>query len=110
MFGCDRFEPESGRVLEDAFRAGVMDKLVAADQAFLHRDAAPGTEPVGEVGRGGIVRGSHGRHCLRGPQTLSTECGCVRRRSPDENILAVVRASFLIRVIVQPFSNGVLAC
>lgn len=78
MFRCDRFESQSRGVLKDAFRAGVMDKLVAADQAFLHRNAAPGTEPVGEVGRGGVVRRSHGGHCLRGPQTLSTERACTK--------------------------------
>jgi hypothetical protein len=94
MFGCDRFESQSRGVLKDAFRAGVMDKLVAADQALLHRNAAPGAEPVWEVGRGGVLRRSHGGHCLRGLRTLSTESAGTRRRSRSENILPAGRASF----------------
>ena len=107
MLRCDRFESEPGRVLKDAFRTRVMDKLIAADQALLHRDAAPGTEPVWEVGRGRNVGRSHGRHCLRGPQTLSTEGASAGRRFTDKNILAAVHASFQNRGIVQPISNVV---
>ena len=105
MFGCDRFESQSRGVLKDAFRAGVMDELVATDQALLHRNAAPGTEPVRKVGRGGVLRRSHGGHCLRGLQTLSTESACIRRRSQGEKNLAADRASFQNRGIVQPASN-----
>jgi hypothetical protein len=42
------FWAEPGRVLEDALRAGVMDELVASDEAFLHRDLAPGAEAIGK--------------------------------------------------------------
>ncbi|ULA64086.1 MAG: hypothetical protein LZF86_110787 [Nitrospira sp.] len=64
---------QAGRVLEDAFRAGVVDELRAADQALLHRHFAPGAEPVRERGGGcGRSRGwsrwvAHGgAHCHRG--------------------------------------------
>ena len=98
MFGCDWFESESGRVLKDAFRAGVVDELVAADQAFLHGDPAPGTEPVGEVGRGSVVWCRHGGHCLRGPQTLSTERACPGQRSQHKIFLppTVRRFKFVV--------------
>ena len=44
------FWAESGRVLEDAFRAGVVDELVAADEALLHREPTPGAEAIWKVG------------------------------------------------------------
>jgi hypothetical protein len=37
-------------VLEDAFRAGVVDELFAADETLFHRHLAPGAEAVGKVG------------------------------------------------------------
>jgi hypothetical protein len=37
-------------VLEDALWAGVVDELLAADEALLHRHLAPGAEAIGEVG------------------------------------------------------------
>ena len=36
-------------VLEDAFRAGVMDELPAGDESLLHGHLAPGTQAVGDV-------------------------------------------------------------
>jgi hypothetical protein len=33
-------------VLEDAFGAGVMEKLFSADEALRHRNLTPGAEPV----------------------------------------------------------------
>jgi hypothetical protein len=57
-----------GRVLEDAFGAGVMDESAACDHPFGHRHLAPGTEAIGKVGEGrrgdGVRCGSvdHGRH------------------------------------------------
>jgi hypothetical protein len=50
-----------------------MDELSTADQAFLHRDPAPGAQAIGNVCQRGIQWHGHGRHCLRGPQILSTE-------------------------------------
>ncbi|UVT15969.1 MAG: hypothetical protein H8K04_19615 [Nitrospira sp.] len=44
--GSLRLGTRSGRVLEKAFGAGVVDELVAADQPFLHGNAAPGTEAI----------------------------------------------------------------
>jgi hypothetical protein len=41
------FRPRD-RVLEDAFRAGVVEEFPAGDQSFLHRHFAPGAEPVGQ--------------------------------------------------------------
>ena len=41
---------EPGCVLEDALRAGVVDELLTADETFLHRQPAPGTEAIREVG------------------------------------------------------------
>jgi len=49
VLGVDWFLTESGCVLEDALRAGVVDKLVAADQTLLHREPAPGAEAIWEV-------------------------------------------------------------
>ena len=43
------FWPEPGGVLEDALRAGVVDKLLAADQPLLHRHPAPCAEAIGEI-------------------------------------------------------------
>jgi hypothetical protein len=37
-------------VLKDAFRAGVVDELLAADETLLHRHLAPRAEAIGEVG------------------------------------------------------------
>lgn len=78
MFDRWELRAQSGRMLEDAFRAGVVDELRAADQAFLHRHLAPGAEPVGErsggKSRSGWVAHS-GAHCHRGPRTLSTDSG-----------------------------------
>ena len=75
MFRCGEFGGQPGRVLEDAFRTGIVDKLFAADKALFHRDSAPGAESVGEVRHGGIKGRRHDRHCLRGLQTLSTDRG-----------------------------------
>ena len=50
MRGAGWFWAEPGCVLEDAFRAGVVDELLAADETLLHRQLAPGAEAVGEVG------------------------------------------------------------
>jgi hypothetical protein len=36
-------------VLEDTFRAGVVDEVFATDEAFLHRYPAPGAEAIGEI-------------------------------------------------------------
>jgi hypothetical protein len=36
-------------VLEDTFRAGVVDELLATDEPFLHRDLAPGAEAIREI-------------------------------------------------------------
>lgn len=46
-----RLGASSGRMLEDAGGAGVMDELPAGDQPFPHGDLAPGAEAVWEVGR-----------------------------------------------------------
>ena len=43
MLGGSQFWAESGRMLEDALRAGVMDKLISADKPFIHGHLAPGT-------------------------------------------------------------------
>ena len=48
--GAGWFWAKSGRVLENALRAGVVDELLAADEALLHRHLAPGAEAIGEVG------------------------------------------------------------
>ena len=50
MRGAGWFRAEPGCVLEDALRAGVVDELLAADEALLHRHLAPGAEAIGEVG------------------------------------------------------------
>jgi hypothetical protein len=71
-------------MLEDALRAGVVDKPVAADQTLLHREPAPGAEAIWQVDWGrGLVRfwGSdigHVGHSLRPPRTLSID-----RVTPD---------------------------
>jgi hypothetical protein len=43
------FWAEPGCVLKDTFRAGVVDELLATDEAFLHRYLAPGAEAIGGV-------------------------------------------------------------
>ncbi len=50
MRGAWWFWAESGRVLEDALRAGVVDELVAADETLLHREPTPGAEAIWKVG------------------------------------------------------------
>jgi hypothetical protein len=45
-----RFLAKPGGVLENALRASVVDELLATDEAFLHRQLAPGAETIGEVG------------------------------------------------------------
>ena len=66
-------------MLEDALRAGIVDKLLAADETLLHRQSTPGAEAIGEVGggwsrarfrRGGI---GHVRYSLRPLRTLSID-------------------------------------
>lgn len=54
MFGGCGFRSQPGRVLKDAFRAGVVDELLAADEAFLHRDLAPGAQAIGKFCQGGV--------------------------------------------------------
>ena len=44
------FWTEPGGVLEDALRARVVNKLLAADETLLHRHPTPGAEAIGEVG------------------------------------------------------------
>ena len=44
------FWAKPGGVLENALRASVVDELLATDEAFLHRQLAPGAETIGEVG------------------------------------------------------------
>ena len=44
------FGADSGCVLENALRAGIVDELVAADQTLLHRESTPGAEAIWEVG------------------------------------------------------------
>jgi hypothetical protein len=41
---------EPGSVLEDAFRAGVVDELLATDVTLFHRKLAPSAEAIGEIG------------------------------------------------------------
>jgi hypothetical protein len=43
------FWREPGCVLENTLWAGVVDKLLAPDETFLHRKLAPGAETIGEV-------------------------------------------------------------
>ena len=50
MRGAGWFWAEPGCVLEDAFRTGVVDELLAADETLLHRQPAPGAEAIWEVG------------------------------------------------------------
>lgn len=96
MFGNSGFRSQPGRMLKDAFRAGVVDELLPADEAFLHRDSAPGAQAIGKVCQGGVQGRGHGRHCHRGPQILSTEQGS---EATGENILAADRASIGIHGI-----------
>jgi len=44
------FWAKPGCVLENALRAGVVDKLLTPDETLLHRKKAPGAEAIGEVG------------------------------------------------------------
>jgi hypothetical protein len=79
MRGVWWFWAESGCVLEDALRAGVVDELVAADETFLHRETTPGAEAIWKVGRrrsqvwfcGSHI--GHVRHSLRPLRTLSID-------------------------------------
>lgn len=48
--GSGRLGTQPGRVLEDAFWAGVVDELLTTDEALLHGHLAPGAEAIGEVG------------------------------------------------------------
>lgn len=79
MCGVGWFLAESGRVLEDALRAGVMDELFAADEALLHRHLAPGTEAIREFFQGYVRGCRHGRHSLRPLRTLSTDRAAAER-------------------------------
>jgi hypothetical protein len=54
------FWSASRRVLEDAFRAGVMNELPAGHQSFVHGYLAPGAEAVRNVSGGRLGTGSHG--------------------------------------------------
>jgi len=49
MRGAGWFLAEPGCVLEDTFRAGVVDELLAADETLFHRHLAPGAEAIGEI-------------------------------------------------------------
>ncbi|MEK7349686.1 MAG: hypothetical protein AAB177_02355 [Nitrospirota bacterium] len=49
MRGAGWFWAEPGCVLEDAFRTGVVDELLAADETLLHLYSAPGAESIGEI-------------------------------------------------------------
>jgi len=76
MPGAWWFGADPGRMLEDAFRTGVVNKLVAADQTLLHPESAPGAEAIGEVWRLVRFRGSgvgHVRHSPRPLRTLSID-------------------------------------
>lgn len=73
MNGAGWFRAKSGRVLEDALRAGVVNELVAADEAFFHRDLAPGAEAIGKCCQGYVRGCRHVRHSLRPLRTLSTD-------------------------------------
>lgn len=46
----NRLGASSGRMLEHAGGAGVVDELPAGDQPFPHGDLAPGAKAVREVG------------------------------------------------------------
>jgi hypothetical protein len=46
-----RLGAQPGRVLEDTFRAGVVDELFATDEALLHRQLAPRAEAIREFSR-----------------------------------------------------------
>lgn len=45
---CLGFWSYPGRVLKDTLGAGVVNELLAADQAFPHGDPAPGAEAIGK--------------------------------------------------------------
>ena len=62
VWSC-RLGPSSHCVLEDAFRTGVMNKLPAGDEPFLHGHFAPRTETVGEIGETCFGGDVHGWHC-----------------------------------------------
>jgi hypothetical protein len=49
MRGAGWFWAEPGCVLEDTLRTGVVDELLATDEAFFHRYLAPGAEAIGEI-------------------------------------------------------------
>ena len=87
------FLAEPGRVLEDALRAGIVDELLAADEALLHRHLAPGAEAIGKFCQG-CVRGRHARHSLRPLRTLSTD-----RETDDRLIRKKVSLSCMNRNI-----------
>ena len=42
-----RLDAQAARVLKNAFRTGVVDEVLAADQPFSHRHFAPGAEAIG---------------------------------------------------------------
>jgi hypothetical protein len=80
-----RLGPSSHRMLEDAFRTGVMDKLPAGDQPFFHGHLAPRAEAVGEIGGGRFGADGHGRHSPRGSRILSTDHS---RNRPAKKLLS----------------------
>jgi hypothetical protein len=41
-------------MLEDAFRAGIMNELPVGDEAFQHRNLAPRAETLGNIGEAGM--------------------------------------------------------
>ena len=91
--GAGWLRAEPGCVLEDALRAGVVDELIAADQALFHRESAPGAEAIWEIGWGRrLVRfwGSdiaHIRYSLRPPRTLSIDRGTPDRLGAKKKFL-----------------------
>jgi hypothetical protein len=99
--GAGRFWTESGGVLEDALRAGIVDELLAADETLLHRQPTPGAEAVWEVGGGrSLVRFrwgdiGHVRHSLRPLRILSID-----RVAPER---LGVKKSFAIPSDVKSF-------
>lgn len=86
--------PASHRVLEDAFRTGVMDKLSAGHQSFLHGHLAPGAQAFGEIGGEGFGTGCHGR-------TFSTSVeNLVNRPAPDRRAKIIFFAAMRMKKIV----------